>query len=151
MDVRKAAMQDVREVMALVRSYPDRLLPRSGEEISVSIRDFWVAVDGTEMVGCVALKIYGDDLAEVRTLAVAPARRGQGIGRLLLEASEGEARRLGVRTLFALTYEAAFFEKAGFARAEKGNLPHKIWEDCVNCPKFPDCDETAVVKALSAE
>ena len=96
------------------------------------------------MVGTAALNICWEDLAELRSLAVHPDFNGRGAGRELVSACLAEARLLGLRRVFALTYKQAFFEKLGFTVIEKSQLPHKIWGDCMKCAKFPDCDEIAL-------
>ena len=96
-------------------------------------------------VGCGALSIIWENMAEVRSLAVAAHARRKGCGRLIVEACIAEARELDIHRLFALTYQLPFFNALGFSLVEKEVLPQKVWVDCVNCPKFPDCDETAVL------
>ena len=96
-------------------------------------------------VGCGALSIIWENMAEVRSLAVAAHARRKGCGRLIVEACIAEARELDIHRLFALTYQLPFFNALGFSIVEKEVLPQKVWVDCVNCPKFPDCDETAVL------
>jgi amino-acid N-acetyltransferase len=87
-------------------------------------------------------------LAEIRSLAVIEEMRKKGIGAQLVKACLEESKSLGVKRVFALTYQLTFFEKLGFKKVDKTVLPHKIWTDCLNCVKFPDCDEIAVVKEL---
>ena len=94
------------------------------------------------------MHICWEDLAEVRSLAVAAAYEGRGVGRHLVEACLDEARQLGLPRIFALTYKQAFFEKFGFRVVEKSELPHKVWGDCLKCAKFPDCDEIAMIVDL---
>ncbi|MEG2005109.1 MAG: N-acetyltransferase [Bilophila sp.] len=147
LNVRKARMNDIRAIHAmLMTSAADGLLlPRSLTELYGHLRDFYVVEDGDEIVGCGALSIIWEDMAEVRSLAVLPALRRQGCGRLLVEACIRETRELGIHRLFALTYQLPFFEALKFAVVEKDVLPQKVWMDCIHCPKFPDCDETAVL------
>lgn len=148
--VRKAIIKDAREIHRLLLNYArdGLMLPRSLAEIYEAIRDFYVfEIDG-QVVGTVALNICWEDLAEVRSLAVREEHGGQGIGRHLVEACLAEARQLGLRRVFALTYKQVFFEKLGFAVIEKSELPQKIWGDCMKCAKFPDCDEIAMSISL---
>jgi amino-acid N-acetyltransferase len=144
--LRKARIPDVKIIHKLLLSYAQQglMLSRSLAEIYEAIRDFYVLEENGEVVGTVSLHICWEDLAEVRSLAVAGGRTGQGIGRILVQACLEEARQLGLKKLFALTYQAGFFEKMGFHYIEKSELPQKIWGDCLKCPKFPDCDETAM-------
>jgi amino-acid N-acetyltransferase len=94
------------------------------------------------------LGICWKDLAEIESLAVSEALQGKGLGRKLVEACLHEARGLGLDKVFTLTYVPEFFVKLGFYEVDKSCLPHKIWADCLKCPKFPDCDETALMLQL---
>lgn len=144
--IRKAVIPDVREIHRLLLDYArdGLLLSRSLAELYESLRDFYVFEADGKVVGTAALNICWEDLAELRSLAVHPDYNGRGVGRELVEACLEEARRLGIRRVFALTYKQAFFEKLGFSLIEKSQLPHKIWGDCMKCAKFPDCDEIAL-------
>ncbi len=145
--VRKAKLSDARSIYTLVGEFARRglLLPRSLNSIYEHIRDFWVYEEEGEVVGCAALQVIWEDLAEIRSLAVKEDRQGEGIGRELVEACLREAKELGIGRVFSLTYAREFFERMGFRPVEKSDLPHKVWGDCVNCVKFPECDETAVI------
>lgn len=145
--VRKARIQDVRTIHALLMdcSKQGLLLPRSYNQLYSHLRDFFVlAQTKGPILGCCALSIAWEDLAEVRSLAVAQECRGQGWGRRLVEACLSDAITLGIYRVFTLTYQAVFFERLGFQIVSKDNLPQKVWADCLHCPKFPDCDETAM-------
>ena len=144
--VRKARMGDVEAIHALITEFArrDSMLPRSRAELYDSLRDYQVAVVAGRVVGCGALVIAWENLGEIRSLAVAAECQRQGIGRRLIEACLAEARRLGINHVFALTNNPAFFKHFGFVPVAKETLPHKIWADCIKCPKFPDCDEEAV-------
>jgi amino-acid N-acetyltransferase len=148
--VRKASMRDISNMLALINSYAANgiMLPRTEFEMSEYIRDFSVAYDGELLVGCGALHFYTPTSAEVRSLAVLPAVKQQGIGRALVEALEAEAHENDLHSLFAFTYAPQFFTKLGFAEVERGELPLKAWKDCLRCPKFQNCDEIAVLKRL---
>lgn len=144
--IRKALIPDVKEIHRLLLDYArdGLLLSRSLSELYESLRDFYVFEADGKVVGTAALNICWEDLAEVRSLAVHPDYNGRGAGKALVLACLDEARRLGIRRVFALTYKQAFFEKLGFTVIEKSQLPHKIWGDCMKCAKFPDCDEVAL-------
>lgn len=151
--LRKAAIRDVKPIHRLLYQNADRglLLARSLSELYDHLRDFYVLDDESvedRVVGVCALGVCWEDLAEIRSLAVADDCRGRGYGRLLVGACLEEARELGVHRVFALTYVEAFFGKLGFAEVEKAVLPHKVWADCLKCAKFPDCDETAMMRDL---
>jgi amino-acid N-acetyltransferase len=146
--VRKARIEDVRTIHALLMecSKQGLLLPRSFNQLYSHLRDFFVLGQdqGGSILGCCALSIAWEDLAEVRSLAVAAQCRGQGWGRRLVEACLSDAITLGIYRVFTLTYQAHFFERLGFQVVSKDNLPQKVWADCLHCPKFPDCDEIAM-------
>lgn len=144
--IRKARIADVKIIHKLLLNYAKDglMLSRSLSELYEGIRDFYVYEDQGEVVGTVCLQICWEDLAEVRSLAVMEGRGLRGIGRQLVEACLDEARELGLKRVFALTYKPGFFEKLGFNLIEKSELPHKIWTDCIKCPKFPECDELAL-------
>jgi amino-acid N-acetyltransferase len=99
-------------------------------------------------VGCVALHIVWSDLAEVKSLAVSEAVQSRGLGSALVNATIEEARNIGLERVFALTYRPAFFERLGFVQADVMTLPRKVWNECYRCPKFPSCNEIALVRDL---
>ena len=149
-NVRPARVEDAKAIAELISHYAEKglLLPRSLSQIYSHIRDYMVAeVDG-RIVGCGALEVVWGGLGEVRSLAVEEEMRGLGIGRALVEHLLEDARRLGLDRVFALTYIEDFFEQFGFHRVPKESLPHKIWKDCIHCPKFPKCDEVAMILEL---
>jgi amino-acid N-acetyltransferase len=149
----KATMRDIPALLRLINSYAAEgiMLPRTEFEISENIRDFTVARSGSQLLGCGALHFYTPVSGEIRSLAVAPEVKGQGIGLLLVEALEKEAIHNDLHIIFAFTYVANFFSKAGFQEVDRGLLPLKVWKDCLSCPKFQCCDEIAVMKALRAD
>jgi amino-acid N-acetyltransferase len=148
--VEKARTADARQVHDLVNAFAGRgeMLPRTMGEVYENLRDFFVVRRDDEVLGCVALHIVWEDLAEVRSLAVREQSRTVGLGALLVQACIGEARRLGLKRLFALTFKPAFFEKLGFRQADVMTLPQKVWNECYRCPKFPSCNEIAMVLDL---
>jgi amino-acid N-acetyltransferase len=148
--IRKASMPDIHALLRLINGYAAEgiMLPRTEFEMSENIRDFVLAWSGDELVGCGALHFYTPTTGEVRSLAVSPSAKRHGVGRKIVEALEQEARDCGLHSIFAFTYVTGFFEKLGFEVVERGELPLKAWKDCLRCPKFSCCDETAVVKYL---
>jgi len=150
--VRKAAMRDVRPILGLINSYAANgiMLPRTEFEMSENIRDFFVAYEGDLLAGCGALHFYTPTTAEVRSLAVLPALKKQGVGRIIVDALEAEARENDLEAIFAFTYAPEFFGRLGFVEVERGELPLKAWKDCLRCPKFQNCDEVAVLKRLKS-
>lgn len=149
--IRPATIHDVPRIQEIINSHAElgKMLFKSYAQLYEDLRDFGVCeVDG-DVIGCAALTIIWADLAEIRSLAVDDRFRGRGVGRSLVEWTVSEARRLGIRRLFALTYEQGFFEKLGFEVVQKDTLPLKVWSDCVRCPKREGCDEIAVVRVLA--
>ena len=128
-----------------------RMLHRSLEVVYERLRNFLVAEADEGVVGCVAVEIAWDDLAEVKSLAVHADYLGRGIGGKLMAGAIDDARALGVIKMFALTYEDAFFARHGFRTIDKDQLPTKVWSDCVTCPKRDACDEIAMLRVLTAD
>jgi len=149
--IRKAMLDDVSFIQKLVNGHAQKgeMLPRSIGDICDNIRDFFVYEENGEVVGCCALHVTWVDLAEVRSLAVSDNAQGKGIGTTLLDACMKDSKQLGIMKVFALTYKPEFFERHGFNRVDKSELPHKVWVACVNCIKFPDCDEVAVLRTIA--
>lgn len=148
--IRKAQIQDVKEIQKLLLNFASRgdMLPRSLSEIYESLRDFYVYDDNGQIQGTAALHIVWDNLAEVRSVAVAENVGRSGIGSQLVQACIAEARQIGLKRIFCLTYKPDFFGKHGFRLVDKSELPHKVWGDCIKCAKFPDCDENAMILDL---
>ena len=128
--VRPARTCDVSAIRGLVDVYADdrRLLSKATVTLYESVPEFLVAQDGDAVVGCGALHVLWEDLAEVRTLAVAPESRGQGVGSQLLESLVGRARDLGVNRVFCLTFEVDFFAAHGFETIESTPVSHEVFE-----------------------
>jgi amino-acid N-acetyltransferase len=147
---RKPRFSDVIAMQDLINVNADQglMLPRSRNAIYETLRDFTVAEYEGRIIGVGALHIIWDEMAEVRALAIAPDAKRQGIGRKIVGLLIDEAKALGVKQVFALTYQPDFFIKCGFTEVAKDNLPHKVWKECINCPKFPNCDEVALILNL---
>lgn len=145
--VRKARINDAMFIQAILKKYSADadLILRSMADIFTQIRDYFILDDKGSPVGVVALHVYWDDLAEIRSFVIEKKYRGKGNGTKLIDAAVREARGLGLKSIFALTKIPDFFKKYGFRRIANKELPHKIWKDCFNCPKFPDCDEHALI------
>ena len=152
-EVRKASMQDIPALLDLINGYAAKgiMLPRTEFELSENMRDFMVAYEGRQLVGCGALHFYSPTVCEVRSLAVAENCRTHGIGRLIVDSLVYEAKLYGLDAVFAFTYVPEFFAKVGFGAVERGELPLKAWKDCLRCPKFQACDEIAVLRVLRPE
>jgi amino-acid N-acetyltransferase len=144
--IRKATIQDAKIIHKLVNEYAkqDEMLPRSLSEIYENIRDYFVYEEKKKIYGCGALHVVWEDIAEVKSLAVAKAKHKKGIGSKILKACLKEAVALKLPKVFVLTYKPGFFMKLGFSLIDKSELPHKIWGECIKCPEFPNCDESAL-------
>lgn len=145
--VEKAVIADAVHVHRIVNRFAEKgeMLPRALGDIYSDIRDYFIAREGERVTACAALHIYWSDLAEIRAVAVDEDCQRQGVGAKLVQACLDEAAQMGIPTVFCLTYKPAFFEKLGFRLVDKQTLPRKIWAECYHCPKFPDCDEIALV------
>ena len=151
MTIRPARVTDAPAICDLVNYYAERgrMLHRSLESVYDALREFHVAAaDDGPIAGCIAVDIFWADLAEVKSLAVRKADRGTGLGGRLVRTAIDDARRMGIRRLFSLTYERAFFERYGFTVIDRDRLPEKVWRECIACPKVDACDEIAMVLHL---
>ena len=146
--VRKAESKDVPAIHALLELYADQgiVLRRSQEDIRHYLSNFFVIEEEGVLRGCSAVRDFGNDLLELRSLVIAPQHQGRGIGRKLINAivktvdSERSAWRI-----FTLTGQPEFFGKLGFQVVAREMFPEKIWSDCRNCPKNTCCDEIALM------
>jgi amino-acid N-acetyltransferase len=147
-------MGDIQKIYKLLQHVADKdlLLGRSLSSLYDQLRDFTVFVEKEEehpdqekLIGVCALHICWDNLAEIRSLAVADGFHDRGVGRQLVNNALAEADSFGITRIFTLTYQPDFFRKLRFVDVDKSELPHKVWSDCINCSKFPDCNEEALV------
>ncbi len=149
--IRKARISEVPDIYRLLAEFASQwdILPRKMVELYSSLRDYFVyREDRGPIVGIAALHIFWENLGEIRSLAVVEERRQQGIGRRLVESCLNEARTLGLTRVFALTSQPGFFERFGFRTVTRDDLPPIIWAECVQCLKFPDCDEIPMLLDL---
>ncbi len=148
--IHHAAIRDIPRIQKILEYYASQelLLPRSLNDLYQNVRDFIIYKEEKEIVGASALHVCWEDLGEIRSLAVIPEHTKKGIGSQLVNLCETEARRLGLPKVFTLTYQESFFSKLGYRKIDKNLLPHKIWRDCLQCAKFPNCDEIAMIKTL---
>ena len=145
---RKARFDDVEPIYQLVRDYAAQgnMLPRSRNTLYENLRDIVVAEENGTVVGVGALRIMWDRLAEVCMMAIAPTHIRQGIGAEIVRRLLDEGDTLGIEKFFTLTYKPAFFETLGFLCISREELPQKVWKECIDCPKYPNCDEIAMIK-----
>ena len=150
--VERATTRDGEGIARLVNYWAaqGQMLPRTVGETYENLRDFFVVRDAEDghVVGCAALHITWSDLAELKSLAVEESTHSRGLGAALVRACVEEGRALGLSRIFALTYRPGFFERLGWEQADVMNLPRKVWNECYRCPKFPGCDEIAMVLDL---
>jgi amino-acid N-acetyltransferase len=149
----RASIADAQSICDLVNTFARKgeMLPRTMSEVYQNLRDFYVVLDGSDLVACGALHILWGDLGEIKSLAVREDEQGRGLGARIVDACIDEARALGLETAFALTYRPGFFEKLGFTQADVMTLPRKVWGECYRCPKFPGCNEIAMVRAVASD
>jgi N-acetylglutamate synthase-like GNAT family acetyltransferase len=153
MKTRCARINDAGAIHQLVAHYAEQglLLPRAEEEIRHNIGHFLVQEERQHIIGCLSLERYGADLAEIRSVAVSPERRGEGLGASLVEFALLEARRRGIARVFAVTHAPQFFEQQGFVAGSRHSLTEKIERDCRVCPKQRSCKLVAVVATVIPE
>jgi amino-acid N-acetyltransferase len=144
--LRRAKVKDAKAIFQILQEYAIKgvLLPRSLNSIYENIRDFFVYEDNGKIVGIGSLHIYWEDLAEIKSLAVIEDFQHKGIGKQIVKKCIEDAKELGVKKIFALTYVPEFFQKLGFKIADKSDFPQKVWTECIHCVKFNDCKEVPV-------
>lgn len=148
--IRKAKVCDVPGIHSLINSFAkkDQMLPRAMNDIYENLQCYFVAESRGKIVGCCSLSVTWEDLAEIRSLAVNARYAGRGIGKKLVSRCIQEAKTLGVKRVFALTFKPGYFRHFGFTDIPKEELPHKVWADCIRCHLFPDCGEVPLIKTI---
>ena len=151
MKIRQAEVQDVKQMHRIIEFYADNkeMLHRSLNSIYENIQEYVVAEYKGKIIGCGALHVSWDNLAEVKALAVEKTYARQGIGTKIVKTLEQNALGLGIYTTFALSFKPEFFQKMGYEVISREVLPQKIWSECINCHLFPDCGEVPLIKDLS--
>jgi amino-acid N-acetyltransferase len=148
--VEKAKISDVPHIHKLINTFASRgeMLARPLSELYENIRDFVVVRKEKRIIGCAALHVLWSDLGEIKSVAVDEKLQKQGVGNELVVACLDEAKELRIASVFCLTYKPKFFKRFGLKEVDKMSLPQKIWTECYHCPKFPNCDETAMTILL---
>jgi len=148
--IRKAKVRDARKIYGIVNRYARQadLVIRTLEEIYSQIRDYILVEANRKVAGLIALHVYSEGLAEIRSFVMEKEYRGNGSGKKLFYAAMKEAKEMGIKKVFVLTKIPDFFTGQGFRVISKKRLPQKIWKDCFKCIKFPDCDETALIRKV---
>ncbi|WP_255668467.1 N-acetyltransferase [Brevibacillus daliensis] len=146
--VRQATIQDVDQMLEIINFNAAKglMLPRTKLSICEHLQSFIVAYDGQGVIGMGGLHILWEDLAEIRSLAIAERAQGLGIGKKIVIALVEQATNLGIQRVLSLTYQVDFFHKCNFHIVQKETLPQKVWKDCINCSKLPMCDEIAMIR-----
>lgn len=150
MKLRQAKTSDVKAMQALINHYAakEEMLPRSLNDIYENIQEYVVMEDRKKLAGCCALHVSWENLAEVKSLAIDMKHQRKGLGTKLVKACEKKAKDLGIHEVFALTFKPEFFLSLGYEQISRDKLPHKVWGECVKCPKFPDCGEIPLIKKI---
>ena len=148
--IRKARLTDVGDIFRLINYYAEKqlMLPKTQLQLYEYLRDYSVAVDpaaNNRLIGCGALHIYWENLAEIRALAIEPDMARRRVGTALVRELLAEAKNMGIEQVFVFTYEPKFFGRFGFVQVEHSTMPLKVYNECFNCPKFNTCDELAMV------
>lgn len=145
--IRPAKIKDVKIIAKIINQHAEKgmMLPIALNQIYEQFRDFIVAEEEGEIIGCGAIHVAWDNLGEIRSLAIEEGYRRKGLGSLLVKKLLSMAREIEIKKIFILTYQVDFFKRFGFNIIEKEMLPHKIWQACLNCPRFPNCDEIAMM------
>lgn len=149
--IRKAKLSDVAELHRLINYYAGEriMLPRTLTDLYENVWEFSVAEDDGRLLGCGALKLYNQEVAEIRSLCVNQTLQSKGIGREIADELLNEAEAFGLKTVFALTVAPAFFEKLGFREVPRERFPTKVWRDCLSCTRYSNCNEKAVTMELA--
>ncbi len=153
LSIRKAELKDVPALFEMINHYAAEgiMLRRTLTELYECVREFLVAEEDGKVVACGALKFYAADLAEIRSLCVAPGLKSRGLGRALIEELLNAAEQYQLSTVFALTTSPDFFSKCGFREMARERFPMKIWRDCLRCEKYFHCDEKTMVIDLPVQ
>ena len=147
---RRARVADAPEIHELINQFAgdNLMLPRPLMEVYETIRDFQICLDAGRVVGCCALHVSWQTLGEIRSLAVNRDYHRTGVADRLVASCLKDGTEIGIEKVFVLTYVPDFFTRKGFEPIPKDDLPHKIWADCTRCPKFPNCDEEALIRSV---
>ena len=148
--IQRAALTDVPTIHALITPYADRndMLHRPMSELYENIRDYLVIKQGDELLACASVHVLWSDLAEVKAVAVKEEYQSHGLGKMLMNRCFEDAREMGLATVFVLTHKMDYYAQFGFQQIDVMSLPRKVWGECLRCPKFPNCNEYAMVYHL---
>jgi amino-acid N-acetyltransferase len=152
-NIQRAALADMPKVHALIEPFADQdeMLHRPLSELYENVRDYFVIRDGEDVIACASLHVVWDDLAEIKAVAVGTDYQAHGLGKMLMNRCFEEAREMGLASVFVLTHKPSYYEQFGFRLVDVMKLPRKVWGECLRCPKFPHCNEYAMVYDLKEE
>ena len=148
--IQRAQLSDVPKIHQLITYFAnqDEMLHRPLSELYENIRDYYVIRVGDEIIGCSALHVVWSDLAEIKAVAVREDHQSQGLGKQLIHHCMEEAKSMGLSSVFVLVLKTGYYEQLGFRQVDVMTLPRKVWGECLRCPKFPHCNEVAMVYNL---
>jgi amino-acid N-acetyltransferase len=147
----KPNVNDIENMQNIVKEAVEdgSILYRDNNEISTNIRSYIVAKNENKIIGFVALHIFNQTIAEIRSLVVDKDYRKKGVGAALIDRATIEAKELGISEVLVLTYQKLFFENLNFREIPKESIPEsKIWADCIGCKHFPICNEVSLIKHI---
>ncbi len=151
--IRKAQIHEVPEIWRMLHDFAHQdVLPRTKADLYSQVREYFVyRNDQAPIIGVAALHIFWEDFGEIRSVAVLPEFQKKGMGSDLVKKCLEEAEAIGLKKIFALTTRPDFFERLGFRKFPKEELPPHIWSECKDCIKYPDfCDEVSMLLELGA-
>ena len=144
MHLRKANVQDVPDVTALINR-DQTILPRSQHYVFDNLRDFVVAEEDGQIVGCASLHVLWENIAEIRAMTVASQKQGNGLYRELVDRLLEDGKAVGVPQVVALTQNPQLLIDFGFRMVGRNDVPQIVWKECISCVHFPDCQEKPVL------
>ena len=150
MKIRHAIINDVKQIHDLINHHAQKreMLGRPLSELYENVQEFMVAEDKGKVVGCCALHVSWEDLAEVKALAINDKYQKKGLGTKLVLECHKNAKKIGVNRIFCLTFKPKFFLKLNYKKIARSKLPHKVWGECIRCTFFPDCGEVPLIKEI---
>ena len=148
--IEPATLRDMDSVHELVTSFANRneMLHRPLSELYENFRDYFVVKDEGRVVACGSVHVVWNDLAEIKAVGVREEYQSQGWGKRMIAQCMEAAREMGIATVFVLTHKTGYYDQLGFEEINVTSLPRKVWGECLRCPKFPNCNEIAMVYHL---
>ncbi|MCG3775632.1 MAG: Amino-acid acetyltransferase [Nitrospira sp.] len=153
LSIELAQLKDVPKIHQLISYFADRneMLHRPLSELYENLRDFYVIRQGDDIIACASLHVVWSDLAEIKAVAVREDFQSQGLGKQLIHHCMEAGKEMGLKSVFVLVIKTAYYEQLGFQQVDVMALPRKVWGECLRCPKFPSCNEVAMVYHLTPD